>query len=417
MGTRQLRAALQAFAEEASWRLAADTAEGAEVPFEVVEQGRRDAPLYCYRPLVDDFIAQRAGVLSRLPSYLPAAHQLAGCGGLDAYLEARGERPGRTPRERADAALLAFLGRVFGDAADFELRPERVERELADLAALACDGRAETVVIAPILGLALQSAEVPLGEGLALVRGDAADENTPDEAIWAPGAAEPRVLAVLRWEAAAGDPAPVEHARVRLHRVLTALRLYDAAPLAFGPLGWTCTGAGVWQPFALGATGAPPSERALLTAAQEDELRAFCSLVTRRTPRAGDVAWALRRFATACEAGAPEQALTDVLLALRALLEPEGPQAALLPARLAALCAAPDGRPALTARVARAAAVERGVVAGLAPEPRLGELVEDLAGHLRALLRDVLCGHLDADLRALADRLLTDDGAEQPTLA
>ena len=27
--------------------------------------------------------------------------------------------------------------------------------------------------------------------------------------------------------------------------------------------------------------------------------------------------------------------------------------------------------------------------------------------HLRALLRDILCGHLDADLRAVADEMLT----------
>jgi hypothetical protein len=29
-----------------------------------------------------------------------------------------------------------------------------------------------------------------------------------------------------------------------------------------------------------------------------------------------------------------------------------------------------------------------------------------VAGHLRAILRDVLCGHLDSDVRRLADELL-----------
>jgi len=49
------------------------------------------------------------------------------------------------------------------------------------------------------------------------------------------------------------------------------------------------------------------------------------------------------------------------------------------------------------------------VIAGLAPaEPGVGELVDELAEHLRALLRDALCGHLDADLRAVADSLLAD---------
>ena len=54
---------------------------------------------------------------------------------------------------------------------------------------------------------------------------------------------------------------------------------------------------------------------------------------------------------------------------------------------------------------------------GVAPDPGLAALVGELAGHLRALLRDVLCGHLDADLRAVADRLLDDEAQEQPTLA
>jgi len=416
MRTRPLRAALQAFAEEAAWRLAADTAEGAEVPFEVVEEGRRDAPLYCYRPLVGAFVAHRAGVLAALPSYLPAAHQLAACGGVTAYLEARGERAPGTPRDRADAALLAFLARVFGEETSFELRRERVEAALDELEHLIGEGRAEAVVVAPLLGLALQSDEVALGDGLTLVRGDAAEPGTPDDAVWAPGAAEPHVLAVVQWEAAAGDAAPAEHARVRLHRLLTALRLYDDAPIGFGPLAWTRTGGGVWQSFALGTTGEPPATRVPVSAEQEDELRAFCSLVTRRTPRSGALAWALQRFVMACERRAtPEQALTDVLLALRALLEPEGPPSGRLGRRLAVLCAQPGGRDVLLERCARAIAAERGAIAGVAADPALGALTDDLANHLRALLRDVLCGHLAADLRRLADRLL-DEEHEQPTL-
>ncbi len=46
MRNRQLHAALAAFAEEAAFQLSSDTADGAEVPFEVVELGgsRREAP-------------------------------------------------------------------------------------------------------------------------------------------------------------------------------------------------------------------------------------------------------------------------------------------------------------------------------------------------------------------------------------
>jgi hypothetical protein len=34
--------------------------------------------------------------------------------------------------------------------------------------------------------------------------------------------------------------------------------------------------------------------------------------------------------------------------------------------------------------------------------------VDGVAEHLRALLRDALCGHLDTDLRAVADELLAE---------
>ena len=54
----------------------------------------------------------------------------------------------------------------------------------------------------------------------------------------------------------------------------------------------------------------------------------------------------------ACERAIPGEALTDVLLALRALIEPEGPASGRLAGRLAALCALPEERAALTARVA-----------------------------------------------------------------
>jgi hypothetical protein len=156
----------------------------------------------------------------------------------------------------------------------------------------------------------------------------------------------------------------------------------------------------------LGANGASHGLLAI-PAAQEDELRAFSNLIGRRTPRAGEVAWALRRFELGLERSAPREALTDHLLALRALLEPEGTASGRLPGRLAALCAVPEERHALAERIAHAVSIERAVIAGLAPEgDDIDVLCGELGGHLRALLRDVLCGHLDSDLREIADHLL-----------
>jgi hypothetical protein len=156
-------------------------------------------------------------------------------------------------------------------------------------------------------------------------------------------------------------------------------------------------------------TGGRPRSLTLIPAAQEDELRAFCSLVTRRRPGAGELSWALSRYEMGCERLAPFEALSDYLLALRALLEPEGPASGRLAGRLAAICATPQERPALAERVAHAISLERAVIAGLAPAaPGVDALVDELAGHLRALLRDAVCGHLDHDLRAVADEILAE---------
>jgi hypothetical protein len=266
-----------------------------------------------------------------------------------------------------------------------------------------------------VLGLALTSDEIALGGGLELVRGEALPD-APADAVRANEDGRVPVLARLCWEAAPGDEAPLRHAQVRLVRLLTALRLYDAAGTALGRTGWSRIGSGRWQPFAL-TTGSVARGVCVVPEQQEDELRAFLSLVTRRTPRSGEVAWALRRFEMACDRPRPADALTDVLLSLRALLEPEGPASGRLPGRLAALCAMPGERGRVAERVAHLTAMERAVVAGVAPEDEVIQpLVDEVCGWLRALLRDVLCGHLDSDLRSVADTLLEEEDVAQQTL-
>ena len=409
MRLSQLRSALHDFCVEAAAQLAGDAQAGHEVPFEVVESGRRSSPLYCYRPLTGDFIRERGGVLGRLATYLPAAHALVAAGRLDAYLDAQGVHGQPAGRDRADGALFTFLGRVFEDSTDFAFDEGRFDRAYRELELLVAEGRAETVVTAALLGVTLDSPEVVLGDGLSLARGDTSAD-VPDEGRWS-RADLPQTLAGQRWEPAAGDEAPHHHARVRLRRLLVGLRLYAPFRPAFAPLAWTRTGAGPWQPVALGTTGVAAGDLRIAPA-QEDELRAFLNLVARRTPSSGPVAWALRRFELASERPQAAEALTDLLLALRALLEPEGPGAGRLGERLAVLCAEPPARAALAQRVAHAISLEQSVIAGAAVDPQLEGLVSELGSQLRALLRDVLCGHLDADLRALADTLLSAREAE-----
>ncbi len=417
MRDRTLHANLEAFVADAAGQLAAETAGGAEIPFEVVEAAARPgrSALYCYRPLTSEFIDDRIEMLSALPTYLPAARALADLERVAEYLVRRGEQrvPGE-PRSRADAALRSFLRVVFADRSQFGFDPARFELAFAELERALYDGCSVSIVIAPLLGIALDhtTREVALGEGLSLVRGDALSD-APAEAIWGESG-EPHVVAMLTVTQDPSQQPPVSLARKRFRRLLTALRLFERGGYALGPLGWTRTDTGPWRPVPFGASGRPRL-LTLLGAQQEDELRAFCNLVARRMPGTGELAWALARFEMGCERLAQFEALTDYLLALRALLEPEGPASGRLSQRLAAICAKPEQRAALAERTASAISLERAVIAGGAPaEPGADALVEEICEHLRALLRDSLFGHLDRDLVALADELLTEATAATP---
>jgi hypothetical protein len=405
---RALHSILEAFIAEAAGQLAADTAHGAEIPFELieVEPGSGRVPLYCYRPLTEGFIAERLAMLSALPTYAAAARALAVVERIGAYLIKRGEPhiPSES-RARAELALRAFLRAVFADRSEFEFDPRRFELAYSELEETLYEGQSLTTVVAPLLGVALDddTTELPLGDGLSLIRAAALDD--PAEAAWGERG-EPRVLAML---AVTHNPArqpPLSLARTRFRRLLTALRLFEHGNYALGPLAWTRAGNGPWRPVAFGGSGRAGLP-VVIRADQEDELRAFCNLLARRVPSSGEVAWALARFEMGAERVAPFEALTDYLLALRALLEPQDADRGLLPMRLAAICVAPEQRAEVTERTARAIALEREVVAGGAlSDPAAEELIDELCEHLRALLRDVICGHLGADLVGLANDLL-----------
>jgi hypothetical protein len=414
---RTLHQLLEEFTAQAAGQLEAETADGAEVPFELVEERGGSTPLYCYRPLTGEFIRERAERLSALPTYAPVARMLATADGLDGYLRGRlGPPVPAEPRERADLALRSFLSRVFADRSEFEFDPERFETAYGELELALYEGSAITTVIAPLLGveLAAETEEIPLGDGLSLQSGDSLTD-APSDAVWGERD-EPNVLIVLTiageraYRSPGTAPSPVSTARLRFRRALTALRLFERGGYALGPIAWMRSDAGVWRPFSLGNTGRPRGVN-LIPVEEEDELRAFCNLIARRTPTGGELAWALARFEMGRERLAPFEALTDYLLALRALLEPEGPASGRMAQRLAVLCAKPDARTALAERMAHAISLERAVISGLAPEPGADALVAELGEHLRALLRDVLCGHLDSDLCEVADHLLAEAAA------
>ncbi len=448
-----LHGLLQGFASDAGARLTEIADGGDPVPFEVIERdasGRGHVPLYCYRALTGDFIRAKIDSLGALASYAPAVRGLENAGGADLYLRALGESVVPDDgRQRADAALRSFVARVFDERSSFDFDAERFDVAYHELERAVYRGRCVTEVIAPLRGLDLDpdTLELNLGDGLLLIRpgalvgappelvgraggsvagrlpGGSADEETASRTA-------PALLIVLRSAHEWPQQPPTSTARSRFRRVLTALRLFEPGGYSVGPKGYARVDGGAWTQVAFGH-GARSRLITRIERGQEDELRAFTNLVARRVPApvaprdardqplpdgsgAGELAWALARFEMGCERSAPFEALTDYLLGLRALLEPEGPATGRLAQRLAVICAPLDGQAELAERTARAISLERAVIAGLAAaSPGADALVDELAEHLRAILRDVICGHLDADVRSIADELLA-EAAQAP---
>jgi hypothetical protein len=410
-----LHAVLEAFASDAAAGLKAAADGGDEVPFELVAEPGGGSPLYCYRPLTGRFIGERRRLLSGLASWAPAVRALSTLEGTEAYLRARGlARVPADPRARAEEALRELLRRIYTDRSDFAFDAARFAAAYGELELALYEGRRTTTVVTPVLGLALDHAtrELMLGDGLTLVRGDLVP-GVPSEAVWG-GGSEPYVLASFTATRERGDVSALPAARTAFRRLLTTLRLFERGGFAVGALGWAREDGGEWRPIPLGSHGRARSIT-FLSAVHEDELRAFHSLLARRTPSTGELPWALARYEMACERGRVTEALTDHLLALRALLEPEGPASGRLAGRLAAVCAVPEERAKLTARVLAAIALEREIIAGLAPaQTNVEAVVSELGECLRAILRDVLCGHLSGDLCGLADELLADEVPSPP---
>ena len=409
--------------ESAAIHLQAEIDAGAEVPFELGSQtgrrGRGATPLYSYKALTGVFIAERETELARLPGHSESAKLLEGFDGLDRYLATVGANPSSrrsrpaTGRARALAAITALLTDVFDQQTDFEVHPERVQAALERLARSEAAGSDAVTLVATLHGLTITSEELMVTAGLTIAHPDAL-QGIPDGAAISGGHDGVEDHLVVELTLRDGQETITE-AELRealaqgkeiLNDLLRALRLFGDGRVALGALAWTRVGDGGWTPFALGLAGRPHG-MLVVTLEQEDELRAFCNLVSRRAPHGNELAWALRRFELGCERESPYEALTDHLLALRAVLEPEGQSSGLLAGRMAALCATPEQRLELTERMLAAVALEQSVIAGRSLKRAGGQvLMGEVADHLRALLRDVICGHLASDLPALADELL-----------
>ncbi len=406
MRNRALHDALRDFALEAAALLNDDHKAGAEIEFDVDEEARRRGPvLYRYRPLTDRFINQRWHQLRDLPACSRAAAALGD--GAVHYLRVRGLRG-----EQAEPALRSMLERLYEDATSFVFPEERFERVYEEVERTLYQGTVHATVLAPLPGLVMDARRVDLGDGLVLARGDCTD--APPEAAWGDGSEEPFTLVLLEADVELNNGPPVGEARARFRELVGGLRLFKAGAVTLGEVGYRQAGVGRWGPLPMGGTGAASGEQWFLEAGEEHELAEFLRAI-RGAALSGPVAWALGRFQMGRSRALELDGLSDYLLGLRALLDATSDTGrASLALRLAALCAEEGQRRSVQRRVELAFALERFLMGGgreaemagvLGAETPL-DLVDEIEGHLRALLRDVLCGYLDGDLKAVADDIL-----------
>ena len=361
MRSRQLETTLTEYLQAAAGYLSGEVAGGAEVPFEVDSQrlgrGVRTTPLYCYRALTGPFIAEREAALRRLPGHAEAIRALESFAGLERYLASARTDPGGTRGHgRSRAALRLLLEDVFEDQTDFQLRPERLRTAIQRLERATGPGAARVTLLATLHGVTIASPELQLARGLTLAHAGALDGVPRQLLAPAPGAggggADGTHAPLLLVHTAEDEDfdAAVQRGQALFADLLRALRLFGDGRVALGSLAWAQLAGGPWTPLALTAGGRSHG-MLVVTDEQEDELRAFCNLVSRRTPEGNVLAWALRRYELGCERESAREALSDHLLALRALLEPEGPSSGMLPGRIAALCAPPEERARLSERM------------------------------------------------------------------
>ena len=413
MRNRRLHDALRDFALDAASHLTSELRAGHEIPFDLMEEPRRrnrlGPALYHYTPLTAQFIAGRWEQLRCLPAFEPAARALGS--GAEAYLRVQGVTAGADP----EPALHAMLDRLYEDATNFEFPEDRFERVYADLERSLYEDTMQAAVIAPLCGMRIESDRIELGDGIALVAGETFD--APPEAVW--GDAGANVLCVLERDLGTGEPLPIAEAHARFEWLLAALRLFKAGGLTLEPFAWTRTDGGAWRSHPL-RTAAGHARGAHWTLARddEDELREFLDLLA-EARQSGRVAWALERFLMGCSRARDLEALSDYLLALRALLDgtDDAGRSALTP-RIAALCADESHRRQLQRRFELAFALEDFAMAGGDAQEYVERqggdtphgLVLDVEENLRALLRDVVCGFLNGDLKGSADDILLASG-------
>ena len=302
------------------------------------------------------------------------------------------------------------MASLWDGCTEFSLDRERLESALAVLDAEAGDVDEADVVVVPIVGLKMSVARLSLPHGMQLVRADSIE--APIEAMRSEGmgraAWEPQFLAI----AEQGEGADSAAAALRqLGELISVMRLFKGGGVGLGPHAFAPTGEGRWRRIATGAP-APRGDGYRLSEEETGQLVELAGTLEARPDPAGPLAWAVRRFELGCERPSALEGLSDHLLALRAVLDGQGPVGASLPMRAAALIA--DGstdRLGARERVEAALELERAQMSG-APAEGAAELAAWVEDSVRRILREAALGELGADLNEAADETLIATGLD-----
>lgn len=415
MRNRALHDQLRLFAGQAAGRLKGAVDAGSEIPFEVAEAPGARSVLYRYKPLAGEFLRERLAELRALDAYPGTVAALGRVEGTSAYLRVLGTSyVPALEHDRAETTLVEFLCRVWEESSVFELDDARFERAYGELERVVYEDTAVNTVVAPLLGVSLAADRWELGSGIALVRGDLVQ--APPEAVWASGREDeaPNALVTLMAESRPSEPPPLTSARLVFRKLLTALRLLKPGAATLGASAWWRTDEGPWHAVPLGFAGRSRGARYWLEGNERPELVELFETLRTRPAQGGALPWALARFELGCEHPVALEGLSDHLLALRGILDDGERSERAIARRLAALSAEPADQNAVRDRVEQAFKLERLVMRGSADAAYMAAIgvespdlvVRELEENLRALLCDIVSGHMDADVRGVADDLL-----------
>ncbi len=404
-----LNEALRRLAAEAATRFTTLVASGDQIPFDVAESaGPDEAFFHSYVPLTARYVREREAELRTLPAFEPARDAVAMGGVAAPYLEQRGESVPADSAERAARLLTIFLADLWDGCTEFSLDRARLAEALAVLDAEAGNADEADIVVVPVVGLQMSLPRLQLPHGMQLARADSFE--APIEAMRSEGmgraAWEPQFLAIAEQGEDADSAAA---ALAQLTDLISVMRLYKGGGVGLGPYAFAPIGEGRWRRVATGAP-APRDGGYQLGDEEAAQLTELAEALEARPDPAGPLAWAVRRFELGCERPTAREGLSDHLLALRAVLDGQGPVGASLPMRAAALIAhGSTDRLAARERVEAAMELERGQMSG-APSDAATGLAGWIEESVRRILREAALGELGADLNEAADETLIATG-------